>query len=60
MKMGTEHWWNDTDKGKTKVLGKKVFVPLRLRQISHGLTRDWTRASVVQGWRLTAWGTAWT
>jgi hypothetical protein len=41
--------------GKTEVLGEKpVSLPLCLSQISHGLTRDRTRAFVVRGRRLTA------
>jgi hypothetical protein len=28
LKMGMEHWWNDNDKGKTKVLGGEALVPL--------------------------------
>jgi hypothetical protein len=42
--------------GKTEVLGKTpVPVPLCPPQISHGLTRDRTRASAAGGRRLTAW-----
>jgi len=35
-----EHWWNDTGKGKTKVLEKKkpVLISLCLPHISHELT----------------------
>jgi hypothetical protein len=45
--------------GKTKVLGgKPVPVPLCPPQIPHGLTRDRTRASAVEGRRLTAWAMA--
>jgi hypothetical protein len=30
MKKRTEHWWNDIDREKTKVLGENsVLVPLR-------------------------------
>jgi hypothetical protein len=48
MKMSTEHWGNDTDRGKTEVLGEKpIPVPLRLPQISHGLAWYRARASVV-------------
>jgi hypothetical protein len=42
--------------GKTEVLGeKRVTVPLGPSQISHELTWDRTRTSVVRGRRLTAW-----
>jgi hypothetical protein len=43
-----QHRWNETDRGKTEVLGEKpVPVPLCPPQIPHGLTRDRTRASAV-------------
>jgi hypothetical protein len=46
-----EHWWNESDRGKTEVLGEKpVPVPL----CPHGLIRDRTRAADVRGRRLTA------
>jgi hypothetical protein len=45
--------------GKTEVLGEKpVPVPLCPPQIPHGLARDRTRASAVEGLRLTAWAMA--
>jgi hypothetical protein len=45
--------------GKTEVLGEKpVPVPLCPPQIPYGLTRDRTRASAVEGRRLTAWAMA--
>jgi hypothetical protein len=54
---GAQVEWNW--QGKTEVLGEKpVPVPLCPPQIPHGLTRDQTRASVVRGWRLTAWAIA--
>jgi hypothetical protein len=41
--------------GENRQLGEKpVPVPLGPPQISHGLTRDRTRASAVRGRRLTA------
>jgi hypothetical protein len=43
--------------GKTEVLGEKpVTVPLRPPQISLGMASHQTRALVVRGHRLTAWG----
>jgi hypothetical protein len=45
--------------GKTEVLGEKpVPVPLCPLQIPHGLTRNWSRASVVRGRQLTTWAMA--
>jgi hypothetical protein len=45
--------------GKTEVLEETpVPVPLCPPQIPHGLTRDRTRASAVEGRRLTAWAMA--
>jgi hypothetical protein len=45
--------------GENRQLGEKsVPVPLCPPQISHGLTRDRTRASAVRGRRLTAWAMA--
>jgi hypothetical protein len=44
-----EHRWNEIDRGKPKYLGKTL---------SCGLTRDRTQASVLRGWRLTAWAMA--
>jgi hypothetical protein len=45
--------------GKTEVLGgKPVPVPLCPQQTPHGLTRDRTRVSAVEGRRLTAWAVA--
>jgi hypothetical protein len=44
MKMIAEHWWNDTDRGKTEVLGEKpVTVPLCPPYSSRGLACDRTR-----------------
>jgi hypothetical protein len=46
-------WYID---GKTEELWEKpVPVPLCPPQIPHGLTRAWTRASVVRGRRPTTW-----
>ena len=54
-----EHLWNETDRGKTEVLGQKpVPVPLYPPQIPHGLTQDRNRASTVRRRRLTAWAVA--
>jgi hypothetical protein len=55
-----EPWWNDIDseKPKKKLGEKPVPVPLCPPQISHGLTREQTRASAVKGQRLTAWAMA--
>jgi hypothetical protein len=44
-----EHRWNETDRGKPKL----VPVPLCPPQIPHGLTRGRTLASAVRGQRLT-------
>jgi hypothetical protein len=45
--------------GKTEVLGgKPVPVPLCPPQIAHGLIRDRTRASAMEGRQLTAWAMA--
>jgi len=39
--MSMERWWNDTDRGKPKVLGENpVPVPLFPLQISKGVTAD--------------------
>jgi len=39
--MGMEHWWNDTDKGKTKVLGEKspcaTMITTNLTRTDQGL-----------------------
>jgi hypothetical protein len=54
-----EPWWNDIDSEKPNKFGEKpVPVPLCPPQISHGLTREQTRASAVKGQRLTVWATA--
>jgi hypothetical protein len=45
--------------GVNRQLGEKPFpVPLCPPQIPHGLTWDRTRASAVEGRRLTAWAMA--
>jgi hypothetical protein len=51
-----EHRWSEIDRGKPKYSGgkKPVPVPLCPPQIPQGLTRDRTRASAVEGRRLTA------
>jgi hypothetical protein len=54
-----EHRWNEIDRGKPEVLGKKpVPIPFCPSQIPRGLTRDQTRAYAVRGRRLTAWAMA--
>ena len=53
--MSMEQWWNDTDRGKTEVLGQKpVPVPLSRPQISNGLTWNQARDSAVRRRRVTA------
>jgi hypothetical protein len=53
-KLGMAHWWNDTDRGKTDVLGEKpVTVPLCPPQISYVLSWDRNRTSTVRVQRLT-------
>ena len=47
--MRLEHSWQYTGKRKP------VPSPLRPTKITHGLARNWTRASMVRGPRLTAW-----
>jgi hypothetical protein len=51
--MGTEHWWNGTDRGNRSAGGIPVTVTLCPPQNSHGLIRDQTRVSVVRGRLLT-------
>ena len=50
--IAVELWWNDTDRGNGVLGGKLVLVPLRPPKISHGLTRDRSRAYAVTGRRL--------
>jgi len=48
-----EHWWNE-NVWKTRVLTEKpVSVPLCPPRITHGLTWNWTHASVVRSQWLT-------
>jgi hypothetical protein len=54
----SEPRWNDIDR-KNQRLGENPVLALCPPQIPHGLTRSQTRASVVRGWRLDAWATAW-
>jgi hypothetical protein len=54
-----EHGWNEIDRGKPKYSGKKpVPVPLCPPQIPPESTWEGTRASAVEGRRLTAWAMA--
>jgi len=54
--MCTEHWSNDTNRGKTYVLREKhVPVPLCPQKTPHGLVRDQTWASAVTGWQTATW-----
>ena len=55
--MTIEHLWNATDSGKPKWLEKNVS--LCPQQISHRLTWDQTRASVVRGQQLTTSAVTW-
>jgi len=34
--MGTEYWWNDTDRGSLKYLGGKKNQPYTITQLNHG------------------------
>jgi hypothetical protein len=46
--MSIEQWWNDTERGKSEVLGEKtVPVPFCPTKIPHGLTSDRIRPSAV-------------
>jgi hypothetical protein len=39
----TEHWWNDTDRGKTVIFGEKLAsLPFSPSHVSYGLTGDRT------------------
>jgi hypothetical protein len=50
-----EHWRNNNFQGKAKVLeGKPAPMALCPPQITHGLFRDESRASVVRSRQLTA------
>ena len=50
-----EHWWNDTDRVKQKVVGQ-TFVPIQLlsSQISHRLNWDRTVVTTMRDLQLTA------
>jgi len=50
MKRSSQHWSNDTERGKPKYSEKKpVSGPLCPPKISHGVTWDWAQASAVKG-----------
>jgi hypothetical protein len=49
-----EHWWSDSDRGKSKYSEETVPLPLCPLQIPHELSWVWTLASEVRGpWTLT-------
>jgi hypothetical protein len=50
MKMGTKHWWNDTDRGEQKFFGENpVTMSHFLKQILRGLTWDQTFTFMTRG-----------
>lgn len=57
--MSMWHWWNNTDRGKPKYLGKPVSVPLRPQHSPRWLAYDWIWTSMVRGQWLTTWAMAW-
>lgn len=55
VKMSVEEQWNDTDSGKSQVLGEKtVRLPLGPPQFPQGLDWKRTQTSIIREW-LTAW-----
>jgi hypothetical protein len=59
--MGTQHWWNNTNRRKPKFSekNKPVPVPLLPPQIPHWLVWDQTRVSKLRGKHLAIQATAW-
>jgi hypothetical protein len=53
-----EHQWNEIDRGKPTTRRKTCPSATLSTETPHGLTRDRTRASAVEGRRLTAWAMA--
>jgi hypothetical protein len=52
--MGTEHWWNDTDRGNEGAGENPIPVLLCPPHMSQGLVSEHTRLSAVKGQRLVA------
>jgi len=56
MKTSMGQGWNDTEWGKTDVLGEiPDIVPFCTREGSHRLAWDWTGAYALRGWRQALW-----